>query len=101
MTCIHLCTIGFNAYTHLHILSEHVCIYFPTPLLLQVGCSTDIQNSSGDTPLHIACEERNRDIVLMLVRSGARLDIKNKEDKTPLHLAGPELAHFITSLQAT
>ena len=78
-----------------------MCAY-TFPHGLQVGCSTDIQiNSSGDTSLHIACEERNRDIVLMLVRSGARLDIKNKEDKTPLHLAGSELAHFITSLQAT
>ena len=63
---------------------------------LQAGCSANLQNSVGDTPLHTACEEGSREVVKLLMQSRASVDARNKDDKTPLDLADPALCHYIT-----
>jgi ankyrin repeat protein len=45
------------------------------------------QNSSGDTPLHIACSKGNFNIVKLLVENGANVTIQNNTKDTPLHYA--------------
>ncbi|XP_059617653.1 26S proteasome non-ATPase regulatory subunit 10-like [Phlebotomus argentipes] len=42
------------------------------------------QNREGDTPLHLACQEKQLECVALLVESGASVHILNKEKKSPL-----------------
>lgn len=55
-------------------------------LLVQAGGSILAQNTNGDTPLHVAVKNKNKDLVaLMLKQSG--LKIKNNDGNTPYELA--------------
>uniref|UniRef100_A0A8C0WK26 26S proteasome non-ATPase regulatory subunit 10 n=1 Tax=Castor canadensis TaxID=51338 RepID=A0A8C0WK26_CASCN len=51
--------------------------------LLRYSASTNIQDTEGNTPLHLACSERLEESKL-LVSQGASIDLENKEGKTPL-----------------
>ncbi len=42
---------------------------------------------SRNTPLHLAAEQGNTDLIELLVAYGAKLDIKNADKQTPLELA--------------
>ena len=46
--------------------------------------------TSGDTPLHIACQLGNKDIALLLIQAGANPTLKNKNDQTPFDLVENE-----------
>lgn len=54
-------------------------------LLLCLGRNSDIdhQNTLGDTALHIAARQDNRQCVVILLAWGANPQIRNREDKTP------------------
>lgn len=56
--------------------------------LLRYSASTNIQDTEGNTPLHLACSERLEESKL-LVSQGASIDLENKEGKTPLQ-PGPD-----------
>ena len=45
------------------------------------------------SPLHLAVENGNQEIVKYLVENGARIDAKNSNDKSPIYLAA-ENGHF-------
>jgi ankyrin repeat protein len=47
----------------------------------------NVVDSKGTSPLHIAAENGDDDIVKALLRKGARSNITNKEGQSPLHLA--------------
>ncbi|XP_053967178.1 nuclear factor NF-kappa-B p110 subunit [Anastrepha ludens] len=57
--------------------------------LLGLGCDPNIQNSDGDTALHIAVKEHHQNCIESFLNRDVTLDltIKNDEGFTPLHLA--------------
>ena len=65
---------------------------------VQAGCSANLQNNVGDTPLHTACVEGSREVVKLLMQSKASVNTRNNEDKTPLDLADAPLRQYITHL---
>jgi ankyrin repeat protein len=46
--------------------------------------------TTGDTPLHIACQLGNKDIALLLIQAGANPTLKNKNGQTPFDLVENE-----------
>lgn len=63
--------------------------------LLQQGASVNIQDTEGQTALHIAtvCEERP--LIALLLRYGADVNIKNNDDETVFDIADTELKTWI------
>lgn len=55
--------------------------------LINAGCSVNVQNKLGDTPLHIACVERLERVAAILVENGADINLKNIEGQSPLSLS--------------
>lgn len=51
--------------------------------------SISLENS-GDTPLHIAVRNKNKDIIKLLIWSKASIKTKNKKQQTPLDLCGDD-----------
>jgi len=47
--------------------------------------------TSGDTPLHIACQLGNKDIALLLIQAGANPTLKNNNGNTPFELVKNEI----------
>ncbi|GAB0098338.1 26S proteasome non-ATPase regulatory subunit 10 [Sergentomyia squamirostris] len=47
------------------------------------------QNSEGETPLHIACQEKQLECIALLVESGSSVHILNKAKKSPLEYCHP------------
>ncbi|XP_069682855.1 serine/threonine-protein phosphatase 6 regulatory ankyrin repeat subunit B-like [Periplaneta americana] len=45
------------------------------------------QDSTGDTPLHVAIQLRHYRIVPLLLKHGATVNIANNRNRTPLHVA--------------
>jgi len=46
--------------------------------------------TTGDTPLHIACQLGNKDIALLLIQAGANPTLKNKNGQMPFNLVKNE-----------
>ncbi len=56
--------------------------------LIKAGVDVNTNMSwNGDTPLHIAVEDDNLEMVKLLLGAGARLDLANEDGLTPLHAA--------------
>lgn len=53
-------------------------------LLVKYGANLNVQNKSGNTPLHIAIAVKNYDIAHFLVLSGASLKIEDRWGYTPV-----------------
>jgi ankyrin repeat protein len=47
--------------------------------------SPDVRDASRQTPLHLACHERNFEIIKQLVQKKASLNVQDKSGWTPLH----------------
>ena len=54
------------------------------------GADLGVTDSTGDTPLHVACSKGLLDIAKYLVERGADLLVNDAVDMTPLHLAARE-----------
>ncbi|KAH7698292.1 Ankyrin repeat, partial [Aphelenchoides avenae] len=52
----------------------------------QAGVRIDIPDREGNTPLHLACEDNQDSVAILLVQRGANPKRENKEEKTPLDL---------------
>jgi ankyrin repeat protein len=59
-------------------------------LIIDAGADTNIQDSWGDTPLHVVVRNNKSIIVQMLIDAGARTDIQNHDGKAPYELAQTE-----------
>ena len=51
--------------------------------LIAEGAPVDIPNAEGNTPLHLACEKDNREIILALLIAGADASKKNNNEAKP------------------
>ena len=49
------------------------------------------KNKNGDTPLHLAIQKGDYDIIKLLLDNGANIKIKNKKGITPFDLADKEM----------
>lgn len=55
--------------------------------LLKEGTDPNIRTSSGNTPLHLACQDGLVTYAETLINNGADIDAKNEDGETPLHWA--------------
>jgi ankyrin repeat protein len=61
------------------------CVTDPLSTGTALGDELDYENELM-TPLHLACDQQNMEMALLLIRSGANLHIKNRAGDTPLHI---------------
>jgi ankyrin repeat protein len=61
--------------------------YWKVQDLIKEGADVNAQKSDGNTLLHFAARNNNRDLTKLLLYLNARTDIKNNKGKTPLDLA--------------
>jgi len=73
--------------------------------LLVTSCAGRIdlnpKDRSGNTPLHLACEEDRAEDAKFLIRNGARIDVENKEEKTPFDLASTSTRSILNAFVAS
>ena len=74
-----------NSIPHLMILSQgndpdYINIF------IQRGFNVNLKNNHGDTPLHLAINQKNLEIANLLIDKDAKLDLQNIDGDTPLHL---------------
>ena len=78
---------GINLDTDLlHVAIENHSSERIIKALLDKGIDTEILSLSGLTPLHIACNSKNKAIVRLLVEHGANVNAVDLKGNTPLHL---------------
>ncbi|KAJ2608778.1 hypothetical protein H4S08_004320 [Coemansia sp. RSA 1365] len=65
---------------------------------MQAGVSVNMSDSSGRTPLHVACIGRNATTVYMLLHMGAPVNVVDNLGNTPLTLAAISLSISIVLL---
>ena len=53
--------------------------------LIEKGANIEAKNHNQKTPLHVACENGNIQIVQYLIEKGADIEAKDKDQNTPLH----------------
>ena len=67
--------------------------------MLNNGATVNVQNeTTGKTPLHIACEQGNKELTKFLLEQRADLNIRDAMDKLPAQYALEEGHHAISSL---
>ena len=68
-------------------------------LLLDLGLAVDATDKKQNTPLHVACEHGNLEIVRALVDRGAAVDTSTALHTTPLQVActhgQAQICHFL------
>ena len=67
-------------------------------LLINAGADINAKNKDGSTPLHVAAEKKNKDIVELLILRHADINAKNNNGWTPLHVATIEYQWDIANL---
>jgi len=75
---------------HLLVLSNHVSYGKKKTLfttLIGQGVDINQQNTSGDTPLHLAIRKGKDSMVKMILMSSAEINVPNKQGNTALHEA--------------
>ena len=61
--------------------------------------SVNLRNNEGNTPLHIAIQNKNVKMVELLVKLGANVNIANHHGYTPLMLAGENVMNTYTEFR--
>lgn len=56
-------------------------------LLLDAGADVNSRNQEGETPLHQAAEDYDKQVAQLLIDHGANVDASNNFGQTPLHAA--------------
>jgi hypothetical protein len=74
-----MCT--YHVQTHTY---KHITLRF---LIDQDDMDINVQNSDGNTPLHIALESVQETISMLLIHHGADVSVANNVGRTPLHFA--------------
>ena len=56
-------------------------------VLLDAGAQTDLQNTAGHTPLHLASMMGDQDMVEVLLEAGADVFIVDYDNRAPIFMA--------------
>ena len=90
---------GTGQLNTLHVATERSDVEMLKYLLqTKAAALIDVQNSKGETPLHLAAHAGRDDIILLLLEAGAYHKIKNGRDQTPIELARVEQKPEIENL---
>lgn len=54
--------------------------------MLELGANANLQNSYGETPLHLACLRHDKEMIRDLLSAGANPNLRNKDGKTPFEM---------------
>lgn len=84
-------------FTLLHRLCWLDSFRYLVPHLLTYSPQVNLQNSNGNTPLHLACQYPRVETVELLLKRGADVKIKNQQGLTPLDINFRELSESIVS----
>lgn len=71
----------------LHLACVYDCLLVVKYLLQQKACEVNDCDSSGNTPLHLACLNSHYDVAVYLISIGCATSTVNKNGKEPLQLA--------------
>ena len=74
--------------------SVTICPLTVPAMLASAGVDVNLQNSMGETPLHIAARNGLVGVIANLLQAGADTGIRNHAGETPLHLVGGPLPHI-------
>jgi ankyrin repeat protein len=67
--------------------------------LIKEFCNVNAKDSRGETSLHIAVQQNDRDIISVLLESGADRHLENAKHETPLNLAKKISEDLLTFLR--
>lgn len=73
--------------TPLHYFSCRPGKTYAVLAILNKDGNANLQDSGGNTPLHLACQSNLREVVSLLLERGARVEARNHDGMTALHLA--------------
>jgi len=76
-----------DGYTALHLAALNNHLQVAETLIKMGHANLDIQNINHQTPLHLAVERQNIQIVRLLVSEGAKVNLTDRDGDTPLHEA--------------
>lgn len=74
------------------------CAYDVVNFLVDIGEDVNDQDSSGNTPLHIASIHNYKVAVCLFLRSGAKVGVQNNKGMTALHCAARRFAKDAVSI---
>ena len=74
-------------WTALHWVAAQVDNPIVTQMLLQHNADPNIQDSGGETPLHLASSRGESGVTQLLLEHGVDVNARRKDGATPLHLA--------------
>lgn len=80
---------------HRAVITNHIAC---AQELLEYGCSVNLQDCEGQTPLHWALERGSLDMVKLLISNGADISITDNKKQNALHKAaylGPQFATYL------
>ena len=72
---------------YLHLFSASVQDLETAIQLLRLGANPNAQDAEGNTPLHVALYNNNKEVIPELIGFGARIEIKNKQGQAPIDIA--------------
>lgn len=56
-------------------------------MLIEAGADVNVVQHGGFTPLHLACQHGNIDLIIILLEQGASVEARNQNGETPSDLA--------------
>ena len=56
-------------------------------MLIEAGADVNTIPSNGQTALHLAAQQGNIELIVLLLENGARIELKNMNNKTASDLA--------------
>ena len=79
---------NFNSNLHIAVKNNSIKLvkYF-----LNKNSNPNELNKDGQTPLHLALKEGNKDIIDLLIKNGADISIKDNEGKKPFDYGSKEI----------
>lgn len=76
-----------EGFTPLHYAAWAGDLSLTETLVKKSSANINAKNSSGKTPLHLACSEARLETAMFLIDSGAQINAKDNIGYTPLHVA--------------
>lgn len=84
-------TLNYEGYSALHIAAQNSlesnCYIKIMEILVAAGADVDNPGRDGETPLHVACEDGDIEVVAILIQADANVNAQNEAEWPPLWYA--------------